>query len=227
MTTRAGWFVSMLPLIPMLGMVIATHAAVAQGTPRRWGIAASAGIAAFSGAASADGVAGATRLVPAAAAQAGLALIRSGGGLELETGLELLTTVLGVRDADVSVEARDASLTRLRWRLAVGIPVLRLGEARVAAIAGPALELWSPRGADARMRAAGAARIELELDAGPFALRNALGMALSASPLRAAELPPDYRRTLLRTVEAAVGVRFGRARARWAQAATPAPQRSQ
>ena len=118
--------------------------------------------------------------------------------------------MLGVRDAGVSVEARDASLTRLRWRLGVSIPVLRLGEARMAAIAGPALELWSPRGADPRMRAAGTARIELELDAGPFAVRNSLGLALTASPLNAGELPSDYRRTLLRTVEAAVGVRLGR-----------------
>jgi hypothetical protein len=195
-------------LVLVFVLVFAPHIVAAQVAAARWRAAAGAGIAGFSSLAAHTELAVATRLVPARATVAGVTVSRHAVGWTFEAGLDLLTTAVRVENDAVSVEARGASLSRMRWRMSAGRLLFRIGDAEVTAAAGPALDAWWADGGNVRGRLAGRGRIAARVDAGAFALENSIAASVAGGPLDARELPDGYRGRTLTSVEAAISVSF-------------------
>ena len=177
----------------------------AQAAATQWEAGAGAGLAVFSSIARRQEGAGSTSLLPYRATVTGVALSWRHRAWEIHSGLETLDAALAVQDAAVAVLAREASVSRLRWRLLAGRRVAQVGDVSLRASAGPALDLWSPSGAAARARAAAVARIGLRVDARSVSLENSVTVSVSGSPLAAGELPDGYRGTVLRAIEMGLG----------------------
>lgn len=181
----------------------------AQRAGPGWQAGAGAGFALFSAAATGTGTPDPTRLTPLRTTVFGASVSWRGGKWELASEVDLLAAMLSVQDDAVTVAARDATVSRVRWRMLAGRTVARLGAAAVGASIGPALDLWSPDGMPVRARAAGVARIGLRFNAGAVTVENWISGSISGSPLGSAELPDGYRARALRTVEMGLAVGFG------------------
>lgn len=145
----------------------------------------------------------------ARAVSAGVSLERSIGPLALLLAIEQLTTHIQVRDDAVVIEPQEPAVGRTRLGLALRGTLARRDGARLILDAGPTLDVWSPDGSGSRSSAGAAARLALEMDAGPVMLENALGFGLSKGPLDAADLPEGYERSTLRTVTVTIAARIG------------------
>ena len=196
------WLLRLAMLLPPLGF---SPRVAAQAAATRWEAGAGAGLAVFSSIARHQDGAGTTSLLPFRATVTGVSLSWRHRAWELHTGIETLDATLAVQGAAVTVLAREASVSRVRWRLLAGRTVARLGEASVRASAGPALDVWSPSGAAARTRVSAVARMGLRLEAGPVSLENSVAVSVSGSPLTEDELPDGYRQEVLRVLELGLG----------------------
>ncbi|HEU4830425.1 MAG TPA: hypothetical protein VFT04_14620 [Gemmatimonadales bacterium] len=140
---------------------------------------------------------------------AGIAVERSVGPLALLLAIEQLTTHVQVRDDAVVIEPQEPAVGRTRLGLALRGTLARRDGARVVLDAGPTLDIWSPDGSESRSSAGAAARIAVEMDAGPVTVENALGFGVSKGPLEASDLPEGYERKTLRTVTITIAARIG------------------
>jgi hypothetical protein len=140
---------------------------------------------------------------------AGLAIERSVGPLALLLALEQLTTRIQVRDEVVMIEPQEPAVGRTRLGLSLRGTLARRQGARLILDAGPTLDIWSPDGSDSRTSLGAAARMGLEMDAGPVSVENAVGFGLSNGPLDVADLPEGYERTTMRTITFTIAARIG------------------
>jgi len=208
MRTAAKSFRCVLRAVMLVSPLCVPSGVAAQAAATRWEAGAGAGLAVFSSIARRQEGTSATTLLPSHATVTGVSVSWHHQDWEVHTGLETLDAAFAVQDAAVAVLAREATMSRFRWRLLAGRTLARLGEASVQASAGPALDVWTPSGAAARRRVAAVGRMGLRLDAGAVSLENSIAASVSGSPLTEAELPDGYRGKVLRTVEVGLGVRL-------------------
>jgi hypothetical protein len=180
----------------------------AQAAATGWEAGVGAGLAVVSSIAVRQDGPDPASLLPYRTTVTGMSLSWHHRDWEIHAGIETLDAALAVQDAALAVLAREASVSRLRWRVLAGRSVARLGEASVRASAGPALDIWSPSGSAARARVAAVARMGLRLDAGAVSLENSVAVSVSGSPLTAGELPDGYRGNVLRALEVGLEARL-------------------
>ncbi len=140
---------------------------------------------------------------------AGVAVERSIGPLALLLAIEQLTTRIQVRDNVVVIEPQEPAVGRTRLGLSLRGTLARREGARLILDAGPTLDIWSPDGSDSRSSAGAAARLGLEMNAGPVSVENTVGFGVSKGPLEPADLPEGYEQTSMRTITFTIAARIG------------------
>lgn len=191
----------------IVSLALLPAAAAAQLPGPAWSLAPSATLVSFSAAGSELG--SGSRVQPARSTAVGVGLTRRVGSWEIRASADALTSHLEVVDEGVAVELRGAALTRRRFGLAVRRAAAQIGSAAILLGVGPTIETWSPEGFEGRTAVGLEGSIALRLDAGPFAVENAVALGFSDSPLGTEDLPEGYTRRAFRTVSYAVTMRFG------------------
>lgn len=188
-------------------LAAATPTFAQQGTPdAAWALGPTVSFVHFSaagsdGAGAEAGFSGGTSV--------GLAIERSIGPLALILAIDQLTTRIQVRDELVVIEPQEPTVGRTRLGLSIRGTLAQRERARLILDAGPTLDIWSPDGSSGRSAAGAAARLGLEMDAGPISVENGVGFGVSKGPLDVADLPEGYERSTMRTITFTIAARIG------------------
>jgi hypothetical protein len=108
----------------------------------------------------------------------------------------------------VSVQDRQAEVSRYRLALAVGHRIAAIGAGGVEVALAPTLDLWSVEG-DGRPRAGAEARLALRVPLGAVELDNRVCAGVSGSPVEAEDIGEVSDLRGLRTLSVGIGLRFG------------------
>lgn len=187
-------------------LAAATPTFAQQAAPAAWSLGPTVSFVHFSAAGS-DGAGAEAGF--GGGTSAGVFVERSIGPLALLLAIEQLTTRIQVRDEVVVIEPQEPAVGRTRLGLSLRGTLARREGARLILDAGPTLDIWSPDGSSSRSSAGVAARLGLEMDAGPVSVENAVGIGVSKGPLEPADLPEGYEPTSLRTITFTIAARIG------------------
>ena len=152
---------------------------------------------------------GSTRFQPSPGLVTSLGVTRAAGRWEFTFAADHRPSVLRAADSTTVIEVPGAGMRRVGLVLGAGRRVARWGTAAFVAGARLRADVWSLSESDNRFRPGGELQMGMRLDAGPFALTNALTAGMSASPLTDGDLPEGYRRHRLTWLVLSAGVSFG------------------
>lgn len=179
----------------------------AQTHEASWSLAAAASLSAFRGAA-ADTTGGYVAVRPSQGIAFALGIARRWSTWGVSLQISHLPGHMEAVSREVAVQDRTEEFDRARLTAMVIRHLGRPGAGTLELRLGPTVDGWSIGGKDVRGTIGGEAQLAIDFPAGPVKLEQVLGIGWSSSPFRSAELPEGYRRSILRTMTVAMGVRF-------------------
>ena len=152
---------------------------------------------------------GGTSFRPSPGLMTSVGVTRTAGRWEFTLAADHRPSVLRAADSSTVIEVPGAGMRRIGLAFGAGRQLARWGSAQFAAHARFRADVWSLSESDNRFRPGGELQMAMRLDAGPFALTNALTAGLSASPLADSDLPEGYRRQRLTWFTLGTSLSFG------------------